>query len=238
MGKPFSRWTVLPHGKLLPLEDDILSVTGKLQMPLVEVERRMTVVRLRDGRLVIYSAISLDETEMAALEKFGTPAFLIVPSALHRIDVKPWKDRYPSMKVIAPAGALEGIEKVVHVDATEADFGDPAVHFLTPAGTGAREAALEVRTSHGTTLILNDLIFNIASQPGLRGWLCEKLGITGDAPHVPGFVKVRAVEDVPALKAQLDHWSRLPDLRRAIVSHGNVIEKDAAAVLAKLALGL
>ena len=38
-----------------------------------------------DGRLIIYSAISLDEVEMNALESYGTPAFLIVPGDIRTI---------------------------------------------------------------------------------------------------------------------------------------------------------
>ena len=47
MAKPFKEWTVLPHGKLTRLDDNLLTVTGLLRMPpMGDVERRMTVVRL------------------------------------------------------------------------------------------------------------------------------------------------------------------------------------------------
>ena len=59
MPKPFTEWTVLPHGKLSRLDDNLLSVTGDLPMPVGNFPRRMTVVRLHDGRLVVYSAIAL-----------------------------------------------------------------------------------------------------------------------------------------------------------------------------------
>ena len=139
MAKPHTDWTVLPHGKLKRLEHDLLSVTGTMNMPpMGQVSRRMTIVRLADARLIIYSAISLDEIEMHALESYGTPTYLIVPGDIHRMDAKPWKDRYPTLQVIAPAGARAQIQKVVPVDATEVDFGDPAVskgsRFLAPCG--------------------------------------------------------------------------------------------------------
>src|SRR5689334_7630618 len=120
MAKPFSEWTVLPHGRLTRLEDDVVSVTGLLHMPpMGQVERRMTIVRLNDGRLVVYSAIALAETEMSVIEAFGTPAYLIVPSAIHRMDVRGWKDRYPALKVVAPECARTRVEEVVSVDLTE-----------------------------------------------------------------------------------------------------------------------
>ena len=104
MTAPFREWKVLPHGKLTTVDENILTVEGDIHMPLMELPRRMTVVRLADSRLVIFSAIALDEDEMAALEAYGRLAWLIVPNDHHRLDAKIWKDRYPAMRVVAPEG--------------------------------------------------------------------------------------------------------------------------------------
>ena len=135
-------------------------------MPLANITRRMTVVRLRDGRLVIFNAIALDEGVMRALEEFGRPAFLVVPNGHHRLDAKIWKSRFPAMRVITPQGALTSVEKIVPVDATFADFGDPGVTFVTVPGTREGEAALEVTGPNGTTLVLNDLVGNMPNSEG------------------------------------------------------------------------
>jgi len=135
MPKPFTEWTVLPHGKLTRLDDNLLSVTGDLHMPVGDVPRRMTVVRLCDGRLVIYSAIALDEAEMRALEDFGEPTFLVVPNDIHRMDARIWKDRYPELRVVAPAGVKRQVEEVVPVTETAPDFGDSLVRFVSVPGT-------------------------------------------------------------------------------------------------------
>jgi hypothetical protein len=135
-------WTVLPHGALNRLEKDLLTVVGDLPMPLGTFPRRMTVVRLPDSRLIIYSAIALDEPEMRALEGWGRPSYLIVPSDIHRKDAKIWKDRYPGLFVVTPAGARDKVAEVVPVDATSVDFDDPNVHFVTVPGTEQHEAAL------------------------------------------------------------------------------------------------
>jgi hypothetical protein len=236
MVKPFEEWTVLPHEELVCLDDNLLSATGHLNMPPVgEVERRMTVVRLANSRLVVFSAIALDEPEMAALEGYGTPSYLIVPNELHRMDAKIWKERYPHMQVIAPAGARAKVEEVVKVDDIDVDFGDPLVHFITVPGTGAREAALLVEAMGGTTLILNDLVFNLRHRPGLRGWLLQAMGMSGDEPHMPPVIKMRQVSDELALSAQFDRWARLPNLKRIMVSHGKVISDEPARVLGRIA---
>jgi len=237
--KPFNQWTVLPHSRLTRLEDNLICVTGVMQMPSMgDVERRMTLVRLADGRLVVWSAIALDETEMQELERFGAPSYLIVPGDLHRMDAKAWKARYPGIVVVAPAAARAKIEEVVPVDATSCDFGDPAVRFFTVPGTGEREAALMIEGESGVTLVLNDLIFDLHNRPGVRGMLFKWIGMTGDAPHIPPVIRMRKVVDKDALRAQLASWASLANLKRVIISHGDIIEKDPSHTLGAVAAQL
>ena len=235
MAQPLKTWTVLPHGKLSALDDNLLTVVGDLPMPLGGFPRRMTVVRLKDGRLVIFSAIALDEPEMQALEAFGTPSFLIIPSDIHRMDAKIWKERYPALFVVAPDGARAKAEEVVQVDATHADFHDKSVRYLTVPGTEGHEAALVVETASGTTLVVNDLIWNVPNRAGFGGWLYRVLGLTGPNPQIASVVRLRKIKDKPAVRSQLKAWSRLHGLNRIIVSHGDIVERDPPAVLRDLA---
>jgi hypothetical protein len=235
MTAPFKEWKVLPHGKLTEIDTNILTVTGDIPMPLTDLPRRMTVVRLRDGRLVIFSAIALDDDEMRQLEDFGRPAFLIVPNGHHRLDAKIWKDRYPQLQVVAPEGAREEVQKIAPVDTTDPQFDDPMVSFITVPGTRGREAALLVRTPNGTTLVLNDLVGNIRHASGFGGWLLKTMGFAGDAPHIPNVVKMSMVEDEHALKAQLLAWADDASIKRILVSHGAPIEEHPADELRGLA---
>jgi hypothetical protein len=238
MAGVFKKWTVLPHGQLTRLEDNLLTVVGKLPMPLGDFPRRMTVVRLGDGRLVIFSAIALDEAEMAALEEWGRPAYLVVPNERHRKDVYIWKARYRDLVVVAPPGAREKVAEVVPIDATSVDFGDPDVTFVVVPGTDERESALVVKTAHGTTLVLNEIIWNVDDKPGFGGWMFHLIGFTGDDPKIPSLVAAKSITDRPALKTQLERWAEMPDLTRVIVSHGDIIDQRAAAVLRELAAKL
>lgn len=238
MSKPFTDWTVLPHGRMRHHDDNLVTVAGVLRMPLGDVVRRMTIVRLGDGRLVVYSAIALDEAQMHELEGFGEVAYLVVPNGLHRMDVKAWKARFPLALVVAPEGAREKVEELVPVDLTTVDFGDPSVSYVTVPGTAEREAALVVLTKSGTTLVLNDLIFTLANRKGIGGWLWKTVGMTSDHAHVPPLVKVRLVEDEAAVKHQLERWARIPSLNRIIVSHGAIIDTEPKRVLGSVAQSL
>jgi hypothetical protein len=203
----------------------------------MEFERRMTVVRLKEARLAIFSAVSLDEAEMIALEVYGRPAFLIVPNGHHRLDAGAWKERYPAIVVIAPEGARAAVDRKVHVDTSDPDFDDPDVEFIAVEGTDAQEAALLVRSEDGATLILNDLIANLRDESGVGGWFLRRMGFAGDEPHIPGPIRMRIVEDKEKLRAQLLRWAGLP-LKRIIVSHGAPIEERAGDVLRELAAAL
>ena len=231
-------WEVLPHGPVTAVDDGILTVTGRIPMPLVALERRMTVVRLADGSTVIYSAVALDEEAMRQIEHLGTPRYLVVPGDAHRLDARIYKERYPKLQVLTPPGAHDRVEKVVHVDATEADFHDPDVSWQVVAGAGGHEAALVVHRPSGTTLIVSDLIANLRRTGGFEGWMLHLLGFGGDAPQVPLAERLLMVENKAQLRRQFLDWAAIPDLKRIIMSHGKPIAHGAAEALRGLAATL
>ena len=231
MTKILNEWTVMPHGPLTQLDTGLWTVTGELHMPLTPLQRRMTVVRLNDGSLIIYSAIALAEPEMKRIEAAGTPAFLIVPGKLHRLDAKIWKQRYPQLKVLAPISARDAAEEAVHVDATDFDFPDTSVDFITVGGTSGFEAALMVRRESGTTLIVNDIIGNMPKDAGL---VLRLTRFAGGEPHIPLPIKM-GFKDKAGLREQLQWWAREPNLKRILMSHGDPIEGDVSGQLRALA---
>jgi len=235
MTRPDVHWKVRPHGKLTEIDDGILTVEGEIRMPLTVLPRRMTVVRLADSRLVVWSAIALDEPEMTRLESFGAPGYLIVPNGHHRLDARAWKGRYPYVKVVAPKGSRAKVEAVVPVDTSAPDFGDPNVQFLTVLGTREREAALVVRRPNGATLVLNDIVGNIRGATGIGGWFLRLMRFAGDAAQIPRPVKRAMVDDAGALREQLLRWAGLQPLKRILVSHGESIETNPQQVLRDLA---
>jgi hypothetical protein len=235
MPATLEKWEVQPHEALTEAGDGILTVAGEIRMPLGNFPRRMTVARLGGGRTAIYSAIALDEPEMKRIEQLGEPAFLIVPGDHHRLDARIWKTRYPAITVIAPPGAREAVEQAVRVDATSDVLSDPEVKLVIVPGTGGHEAALEIRRAEGLTLVLNDVLANVAHPHGLGAHIMARLfGFGVHHPQVPRPVR-HGMESKVALAAQFDLWAAEPRLKRIIVSHGDVIEDDPAQVLREIA---
>lgn len=237
MPKVHEHWKVLPHGELTEIDPGILTVVGNIRMPLTDLPRRMTVARLADGRLVVYSAIALDAEGMRRIEAYGQPAFLVVPSYRHRLDAKIWKERYPAIKVVAPEGSRKKVEEVLKVEAIAPQFDDPKVQFLAVPGTGLADSALVIHTPKGATLVLNDVVGNIRHSHGFGGWFLRTMKFAGDEPQVPRPV-LWTIKDPAALRAQFLEWSELPTLKRILVSHGDPIEHQPQEVLRELAHSL
>ena len=232
MAKPkwHTRWKVLPHQPLRQLEDNIQVVDAKLpgSMPL---ERRMTVVRLRDGRLVVHNAIALDDASMATLEAWGEMAFLIVPNGFHRIDAFAFKQRYPKMTVIAGPQGRKKIELALSVDGgPELLPADGGMHGHNLDGDKIGEMAFIIEHGATKTLLVNDALFNQPHKPGFGGFVMRALGSTGGL-KLSRLMRIFGVSDAKAFRAHLVRLAEAPHVTRLIMSHGDIIEGDIAARL-------
>jgi hypothetical protein len=236
MSKLNQKWIVQPHGELVALADGILTVEGSIIMPLGTFPRRMTVLALHDGGSAIWSPVPLREAEMSRIEALGPVRFLIVPNRGHRLDLKPWKDRYPGARIIAPPTAREAVMEAAPVDATTDIIGDPDIEFQTVAGTKEDEFALIVRRGDDDTLILNDILSNVRHPKGLGAQVMARLLRFGvKRPRTSRPVRLVFVKDPATLARQFRAWAAIPQLRRIIVSHGDTIDQAPREALIQVA---
>jgi hypothetical protein len=239
MAKINEQWKVEPHGPVERIDDGLLTVAGQITMPLGKFPRRMTAVALRGGRSAIWSAIPLREPEMREIVALGAPAFLIVPGVAHRLDLKPWKKRYPDARVICPPGARTAVAEVADVDSTADILDDPETSFETVPGTDGKEAALLVRRAGRTTLVVNDILANVRHPQGIGAHVMARLiGFGVKRPSMPWVGKRMFVKDSAALAAGFRQWAKEPGLKQIIVSHGDVIVEDPRGVLERVAAEL
>jgi hypothetical protein len=225
-------WKVLPHDPVVTLAENLWWVEGSL--PGMTLRRTMTVARRSDGRLVIHSAIAMNEAAMKELESWGRPAFLLVPNGWHRLDAPAFKLRYPSIKVLAPKGGVAKVADKVTVDGTFDDYPqDDAVRVEMLHGVKDNEGAMIVRSKDGVTVVLTDAMFNMEKKPGdTMGWLMTSLFGSAPGPRVSRLFKLMAVSDKKALAQDLERYAGTADLQRVIVAHGSVAKgRDASAAL-------
>jgi hypothetical protein len=231
MPKAYTEWKVLPHGPIERLAENLWWVQGSL--PKMSLKRVMVVVRLADGRLVIHNAIALEPGAMEELERWGKPAFLIVPSAIHRLDAPAYKARYPELRVLCPRGARKAVSEVLAVEGEYADFpNDGSVRFEMLQGMAEAEGAMIVRSPDGVTLVLNDAMFNMDRKRDPLGFLFTTVFGSAPGPRVSRLTKLALIKDKQALRADFARYAELPDLTRVVVAH----EKVASGAEARSAL--
>jgi hypothetical protein len=236
MSKLNQKWIVQPHGELVAPAEGILSAEGSIVMPLGTFPRRMTVLALHDGGSAIWSPVPLREAEMSRIEALGPVRYLVVPNRGHRLDLKPWKDRYPGARIIAPPTAREAVMEAAPVDAITDIIGDPDIEFQIVAGTKEDEFALIIQRGDDNTLILNDILSNVRHPKGLGAQVMARLlGFGVKRPRTSRPVRLMFVKDPTELAKQFRSWAAIPQLRRIIVSHGDIIDQAPRKALVQAA---
>lgn len=237
MAKVNQQWQALPHKPIEKLEDNLWCVTGTLKG--MALKRVMTLVRLQDCRIVIHSAIALDEAAMKEIEAWGTPAILLVPNGYHRLDAPAYLARYPDLQVMCPKGSRKKVAEVVQVDGDYDTFdGDDTISLEHLDGVRKTEGVAVVRSSGKSSLIINDAMFNMPHGKGIAGFVFRYITGSTGGPRVSRLFRWLALKEKAAFRAHLERLAETPDLRRVIVSHHRRIVDDPAAVLRNVAAGV
>jgi hypothetical protein len=225
MAKCFSSWTVLPHDSVEKHAENLWSVSGK--MPGGN-QRRMTIARRSDGKLVIHNPIALSEDEMGELEAFGKPSFLIVPNGFHRMDSVIYKQRYPELSVFCPQGARKKVAELVdvagHLDELPPDSQVEVFHLR---GMKEREGAVRVQSGSSAGLIFNDTVLNMPKSSGVMGLMLAPTGTLS----IPRFMRWFMVKKGAELKEHLQELSDTPGLSHVLPGHGDAVQSNAAGQL-------
>ena len=237
MPKANPSWTVLPHLPIEKLENNLWRVQGTMKN--MALKRVMTLARLEDGRIVVHSAIALDDASMEEIEAWGRPSVLLVPNGFHRLDAPAWVTRYTDIEVLAPKGSRKKIEEVVRVDGGYESFdGGPTVSLQILDGLASVEGVLTVRSAGGTTLVFNDALFNMPHGKGLAGFIFRYVTCSTGGPRVSRLFRLLAVKERSAFAAHLERLAAIPDLVRIIVSHHRMIVDSPGRVLRQVAANL
>lgn len=229
---------VFPHGPITELFPDLFMVTGTLgRSPL---PRNMVVARLPSGGLWIHSAIALDDDGMRQLEGLGSPEILIVPSALHRADAGVYKDRYPALRVLCPRATIDAVSTVVNVDgACEDGMPDSGIAVHEVPGIQGAEVVFEVPVGPDRhALVLNDLLFNLAHQPGAAGWVLKHITASTGGLKCTRLARWVLRWDMAQIKPFLLERATAPGLSALTVAHGDCINENVGERLASAANSL
>lgn len=221
---------VCPHGPITPLADGLWQVTGSI--PRGGLKRNMVVYRLPDGTLLLHSVVALKEADMAQLEKLGRPSVMVVPNALHRMDAPAFAERYPDIRILAPAGARKGVEQRVRVDATcEEALGALGIEALAPGGLKPVELAYRFAVPGGSALVVTDALFNIPHGTGLEGFVFRYITDSSGGLKISRIGRLLMLKDRALFKQWLQTLAGDGSLRLLSMAHGTPITGDLSTQL-------
>jgi hypothetical protein len=199
---------------------------------------RMTILRLRDGGLLLHSPTRFTPALHAAVQAIGPVRHLLAPNLAHWMFFKDWADACPDAttwsapnlarrKQVRDAGVRFDREVPDH---TPAEWAPDVTMRLVPGGLGFTETALFHRPSR--TLVLTDLVLNLepGKLPLLARPLAQLAGVTAPdgmpPPYLRAVVKLRRRRARAAARRLLDLQPE-----RVVFAHGTPFEHDAAATL-------
>jgi hypothetical protein len=214
-----------PFGEGIWLDSQPVSIVG---MPLTVT---MSVVRLGDGQVLLYSPIAMTPERRAAVEALGTVAHLYAPNTFHHLHVAEWAAAFPSARVHAPPGLLKKrpdlrIDRTIGT-AQEPDFAG-VVDEQRIAGFRLDECVLVHRPA--STLLVADLVHNVGRPEGAWSKFYTRTMGFYDQVALSKAIRWTGFSDKAAARASIDQLLAVP-FDRLVVGHGTPLTSGAKNAL-------
>jgi hypothetical protein len=192
----------------------------------------MTVLRLGDGGLLLYSPLAMTSERRAAVEALGPVAHLYAPNLFHHRWIGEWQAAFPAARLHAPPG-LAKKRRDLRVDRVHDEAPEPAfsgvVDEIRIEGFRLREAVLVHRPAR--TLVTADLVQNVG-RPAHR-WTIMYTRAAGfyDRVALSRVIRWTGFDDRRAARRSIDDLlGRSFD--HLVVGHGQPVADGARQALA------
>jgi hypothetical protein len=202
---------------------------------------RMTVIKLRSGELLVHSPCAFDDSLGAEIAALGRVAAIIAPGNLHWLHVRSWQQAFPDAVTYVCPG-VETRARGLRFDVVLGDEAPPLwADELSQVALRGTRIMREVAFYHlaSRTLILVDLVENFtAATRGTNALMriaFRALGMWNRPGPAPEYRF--AWGDKARVRVGLERilaW----DFERVILSHGDVITRDARHVVAQAWRGI
>lgn len=213
------------------LAEDLWVVERPLRFGGVALGTRMSVVRLRDGSLLLHSPVALDDELHAALLGLGTPRYAVAPNRFHHLFIGDYRRAFPQVQLFAAPG-LPQKRRDLTFDAVLSDVPPPEwAGQLDQEHFKGFPIMSEVAFCHraSRTLLTCDLAFNLGPEAPFATRLAFRL-VGGYGRLGPTRVEKLLIRDRAQARTSLERilgW----DFDRVVVTHGTVLESGGREAL-------
>jgi hypothetical protein len=224
------------------IADQIWLCPYPVRLAWTRFEARMTVIRLASGQIMLHSPCDITAALAQEIVALGPVGYIIVPGNFHHLHAASAQAAFPAAKTwICP-----GIEKKrpdlkydgVLGDEAPADWRNEIDQVLVRGSRIMREVAMYHCASR--TLVLVDLIENFTDRTPntggtLKFWFKYVLRMWGNPRPAPEYRMGWSDRDAAATSLrQVLAW----DFQRIVLSHGDLINREAHEVAAKAWSGI
>lgn len=195
-----------------------------------QIGRRVTLIRLTSGELVVHSTAPFSKEDVAAISNFGSPSALVDATFFHDTFARQGKESFHDVPYFKPSGFE------VATGVTALSLSEPPKSWRGELEVLPLEGIPKVREHvffhpASRTLIVADLVFNLG--PTANWWTRFFFKNIPGIPHPPGVSRIfrTFIRDRAAFGRSVRTMMKL-DFDRVIVGHGDIIERDGKAKMA------
>lgn len=207
---------------------DLWVAETKFKLFGIDFGNRMTIIRLSTGKLLLHSPVKISDGLLSSIRELGEVEFIVTPNNFHGLFVEEWRKEFPGAK---------------YFTAREVTKSDGSIFSLDSIGSKALRSDLEIIRIEGVarlneyafihkasnSLILTDLAFNIGANVSLCSKVFFRLNGVFDK-FGPSRLMKTMITDPVALSTTIEEILSF-EIRRIIVSHGNILESNARSTL-------
>jgi hypothetical protein len=226
-------WIILKPTEIKKIEDNLYTVDDVIP-GIHGVNRRMSIVKQKDGSLIFYNAIPLRDKQLEFVNSLGKPVALIVPNHFHLMDADAFSKKL-QIPIFTSQGSLARTNTFCDAQLISALKTDDSIEVLSVDGFATQELTLVVKHASGSTFICADVVANSRHTKGFGGLVMKVIGFTGDTPRLPWPVKKRVGRNLKSVAEFLHNLAAKPDLKRIIPSHGEQFDGDTQRTLKSIA---
>lgn len=188
----------------------------------IHLGSRMTVVRLRDGSLLLHSPVPAAPDLVRAVAELGPVSHVVCPNLYHHLHAGTWHARFPEARLHGPAALRRKRPDLPITDALGAPHADWSGTLETLHVDGSMLDETLFLHAGSRTLVSSDLVENFTTSPH---WPTRMyLRISGVHGRVGWSRLLRWIyRDRRAARRSIDALLE-HDFDRVVLAHGDVIE--------------
>jgi hypothetical protein len=190
----------------------------------IDFRRNVTLLRLNDGRVVIHSTAPFTDEDIAAIYRFGEPAWLVEATLMHDTFAKEGHTAFRDLPYLAPDGFTKA--SGISTDSLHPPPSDwnGQIDVFRIDGMRMNEHALFHRRSR--TLVVADLFFSLPAETrGWPGFFARHFMRLPQLFGISAFFRLM-INDRPAFERSVNALMQ-SDFEKVIVAHWKPLDTHA-----------